>query len=200
MGKTKRSPFFDNSLLLFSIVIIFWIITTIDQNTPDWNFTLNYGIKAKDLDGILGIFVAPFLHVNYQHLIGNTLPFLALGGLVLLSGRGRFILTSILSAVISGIGIWIFAKEGTVHVGSSILIFSYLGFLLMQAWFTRSIKWCLVALIAGIFYGALILTLLYQKNGISWHGHFFGFITGIISAALVTPAPAKKKRKAIIKV
>jgi len=200
MGKSKRSPFFDNSLLLFSIVIIFWIITTIDQNTPDWNFTLNYGIKAKDLDGILGIFVAPFLHVNYQHLIGNTLPFLALGGLVLLSGRGRFILTSILSAVISGIGIWIFAKEGTVHVGSSILIFSYLGFLLMQAWFTRSIKWCLVALIAGIFYGALILTLLYQKNGISWHGHFFGFITGIISAALVTPAPAKKKRKAIIKV
>ena len=196
MGKSKRSPFFDNSLLLFSIVIIFWIITTIDQNTPDWNFTLNYGIKAKDLDGILGIFVAPFLHVNYQHLIGNTLPFLALGGLVLLSGRGRFILTSILSAVISGIGIWIFAKEGTVHVGSSILIFSYLGFLLMQAWFTRSIKWCLVALIAGIFYGALILTLLYQKNGISWHGHFFGFITGIISAALVTPAPAKKKRKA----
>ncbi|MDP6859870.1 MAG: rhomboid family intramembrane serine protease [Verrucomicrobiales bacterium] len=200
MGKIKRSPFFDNSLLLFSIVIIFWIITTIDQNVPEWNFTLNYGIKARDLDGILGIFIAPFLHVNYQHLIGNTLPFLALGGLVLLSGRGRFIFTSILSTIISGLGIWIFAKEGTVHVGSSILIFSYLGFLLMQAWYTRSIKWCLVALVASIFYGALILTLLYQKNGISWHGHFFGFITGIISAILVTPTPAKKKRKAIIKV
>ncbi|NCG28563.1 MAG: rhomboid family intramembrane serine protease [Verrucomicrobiales bacterium] len=200
MGKAKRSPFFDNSLLLFSIVIIFWIVTTIDQNIPERNFTLNYGIKARDLDGILGIFIAPFLHVNYQHLIGNTLPFLALGGLVLLSGRGRFIFTSILSAVISGLGIWIFAKEGTVHVGSSILIFSYLGFLLMQAWFTRSITWCLVALIASIFYGALILTLLYQKNGISWHGHFFGFITGIISAILVTPTPAKKKRKPIINV
>ncbi|MBT7981336.1 MAG: rhomboid family intramembrane serine protease [Akkermansiaceae bacterium] len=200
MGKIKRSPFFDNSLLLFSIVIIFWIITTIDQNVPEWNFTLNYGIKARDLGGILGIFIAPFLHVNYQHLIGNTLPFLALGGLVLLSGRGRFIFTSILSTIISGLGIWIFAKEGTVHVGSSILIFSYLGFLLMQAWYTRSIKWCLVALVASIFYGALILTLLYQKNGISWHGHFFGFITGIISAILVTPTPAKKKRKAIIKV
>ena len=200
MGKIKRSPFFDNSLLLFSIVIIFWIITTIDQNVPEWNFTLNYGIKARDLDGILGIFIAPFLHVNYQHLIGNTLPFLALGGLVLLSGRGRFIFTSILSTIISGLGIWIFAKEGTVHVGSSILIFSYLGFLQMQAWYTRSIKWSLVALVASIFYGALILTLLYQKNGISWHGHFFGFITGIISAILVTPTPAKKKRKAIIKV
>ena len=200
MGKTKRNPFFDNSLLLFSIVIIFWIITTIDQNIPDWSFTLNYGIKAKELEGILGIFAAPFLHVNYQHLIGNTLPFLALGGLVLLSGRGRFIFTSILSTIISGMGIWTFAKEGTVHVGSSILIFSYLGFLLMQAWFSISIKWCLVALIATIFYGALILTLLYQKNGISWHGHFFGFISGIISAALVTPAPARKKRKAIIKV
>ena len=200
MGKAKRNPFFDNSLLLFSIVIIFWIITTIEQNTPDWNFTQHYGIRARDMNGILGIFLAPFLHVNYPHLIGNTLPFLALGGLVLLSGRGRFIFTSILSGAISGIGIWTFAEKGTVHVGSSILIFSYLGFLIMQAWFTRSIRWGLVALVAGIFYGALILTLLYQKNGISWHGHFFGFITGIISAILVTPTPAKKKRKAIIKI
>ena len=117
-----------------------------------------------------------------------------------MSGRGRFIFTSILSGAISGIGIWVFAEKGTVHVGSSILIFSYLGFLIMQAWFTRSIRWGLVALVAGIFYGALILTLLYQKNGISWHGHFFGFITGIVSAILVTPSPAKKKRKAIIKI
>jgi membrane associated rhomboid family serine protease len=58
--------------------------TTIDQNTPDWNFTQHYGIRARDMNGILGIFLAPFLHVNYPHLIGNTLPFLALGGLVLL--------------------------------------------------------------------------------------------------------------------
>lgn len=139
MGNKNRSPFYDNALLLMGITLCLWVITIIDQNTPDWNLTINYGIKAKIATGILGIFTAPFIHINYPHLIGNTLPFMVLGGMVLFSGRRKFIFTSILSALISGIGIWIFAREGTIHTGASTLIFSYLGFIIIQAWITRSL-------------------------------------------------------------
>ena len=47
MGNKNRSPFYDNALLLMGITLCLWVITIIDQNTPDWNLTINYGIKAS---------------------------------------------------------------------------------------------------------------------------------------------------------
>lgn len=200
MGNKKRSPFYDNSLLLLGITFCLWVITIIDQNTPNWNLTLNYGIKPKILSGILGIFTAPLIHINYSHLIGNTLPFMALAGMVLMNGRRKFIFTSIFSALFAGIGIWVFGTAGSIHTGSSTLIFSYLGFLLIQAWLVRSILTGFLAILSISLYGTLLLTLLINQDGISWHGHLFGLLGGLISAILITSSPAKKKRKAIIKI
>ena len=200
MGNKKRSPFYDNSLLLLGITLCLWVITIIDQNTPNWNLTLNYGIKPKILSGILGIFTAPLIHINYSHLIGNTLPFMALAGMVLMNGRRKFIFTSIFSALFAGIGIWVFGAAGSIHTGSSTLIFSYLGFLIIQAWLVRSILTGFLAILSISLYGTLLLTLLINQDGISWHGHLFGLLGGLISAILITSSPAKKKRTAIVKI
>ena len=200
MGNKKRSPFYDNSLLLLGITFCLWVITIIDQNTPNWNLTLNYGIKPKIISGILGIFTAPLIHINYSHLIGNTLPFMALAGMVLMNGRRKFIFTSIFSALFAGIGIWVFGAAGSIHTGSSTLIFSYLGFLLIQAWLVRSILTGFLAILSISLYGTLLLTLLINQDGISWHGHLFGLLGGLISAILITSSPAKKKRTAIVKI
>ena len=200
MGNKKRSPFYDNSLLLLGITFCLWVITIIDQNTPNWNLTLNYGIKPKIISGILGIFTAPLIHINYSHLIGNTLPFMALAGMVLMNGRRKFIFTSIFSALFAGIGIWVFGAVGSIHTGSSTLIFSYLGFLLIQAWLVRSLLTGFLAILSITLYGTLLLTLLINQDGISWHGHLFGLLGGLISAILITSSPAKKKRTAIVKI
>ncbi len=200
MSNKTRSPFYDNALFLMGITLCFWVITIIDQNTPQWNLTFEYGIKPKDTNGILGIFTAPFIHVNYAHLIGNTLPFMVLGGMVLFSGKRKFIFTTIVSGLISGIGIWLFARKGTVHAGSSTLIFSYLGFIIIQAWITRSCLSATLAIISGTLYGTLLLTLLINQNGISWHGHLFGLLGGLLSGLLIISSPSKKKRKAILKI
>lgn len=55
--------------------------------------------------GYLEFFTAALIHVNYAHLIGNTLPFMVLGGMVLFSGKRKFIFTTIVSGLISRIGI-----------------------------------------------------------------------------------------------
>jgi hypothetical protein len=44
------------------------------------------GVEPQQTDGLLGILFAPLLHAGWGHLIGNTLPLLVLGFLVLLSG------------------------------------------------------------------------------------------------------------------
>ena len=38
-----------------------------------------YGIIPRTQIGLRGILFAPFLHGNFPHLIGNTIPFLTLG-------------------------------------------------------------------------------------------------------------------------
>ena len=144
--------------------------------------------------GYLEFFTAALIHVNYAHLIGNTLPFMVLGGMVLFSGKRKFIFTTIVSGLISGIGIWLFAREGTVHAGSSTLIFSYLGFIIIQAWITRSCLSATLAIISGTLYGTLLLTLLINQNGISWYVHLFGLLGGLLSGLLIISSPSKKKR------
>ena len=45
---------------------------------------MQYGVIPRTLTGLRGILFAPFLHANMQHLIANTIPFLAMGWLVML--------------------------------------------------------------------------------------------------------------------
>ena len=45
-----------------------------------------FGIRPRSTAGIWGIAMSPFLHAGFGHLASNTLPFLALGGTVLLGG------------------------------------------------------------------------------------------------------------------
>ncbi len=39
----------------------------------------NFGIVPRTMIGLLGIPIAPFIHVGYGHLLSNTLPLLLLG-------------------------------------------------------------------------------------------------------------------------
>ncbi len=45
-----------------------------------------YGIIARDPDGLIGIVTSPFLHLGFGHLISNTLPLVTLGALIAVSG------------------------------------------------------------------------------------------------------------------
>ena len=45
-----------------------------------------YGIEPREPDGLDGVVTAPFLHVGFGHLIGNTIPFVAMGLVIALRG------------------------------------------------------------------------------------------------------------------
>ena len=50
-----------------------------------------YGIEARDVDGLDGIVTAPFLHVGFAHLISNTIPFVIMGLLIAVEGARRLL-------------------------------------------------------------------------------------------------------------
>ena len=178
----------DHIVFIFSIVGMLWLIELIDL-IPMFDLERIGAIYPREPSGLIGIPLAPFLHGDWAHLMTNTVPFLVLGSLVIVtSGRQRFVGVSAIIAVVAGLGTWTFAKGG-YHIGASSLIFGYLGFLLWRAWLGRNFGWTIIAVIAGFLYGRIIISLFSAQAGISWSGHFFGLLGGIVAAFVYTPKP-----------
>jgi membrane associated rhomboid family serine protease len=175
--------------ILGSFVAIFWILEILDQFV--FHHTLDgYGIRPHSLIGLRGILFAPFLHGGFGHLIANTVPFLILGWLVMIQETSDFWIVTIITMIVGGVGTWMLGAPNSIHIGASSLIFGYLGFLLLRGYFQRNIASILLSLVVGFLYGGLIWGVLPTQPGISWQGHLFGFLGGVLSAKLI----AKEKR------
>ncbi len=78
----------DHLVLLFGLLGIMWAVEVLDV-LPFVHLD-RYGIRPRSAAGLTGIFVAPFLHYGFGHLIINTIPFVVLDGIVLLGGVRMF--------------------------------------------------------------------------------------------------------------
>lgn len=175
--------------ILIASAIAFWILEIVDvfilQNSLD-----RYGIQPHSWIGLRGILFAPFLHGGFGHLIANTIPFLTLGWLTMIQETSDFFIVSLVSAVVGGIGVWLFGSPDSIHIGASILIYGYLGFLLSRGYFQKNLPSIAVSLTVGILYGGYVWGVLPSQTGVSWQGHLFGFIGGAIAARAI----AKEKK------
>ena len=140
-------------------------------------------MRSGTLNGLIGIVFSPFLHLNWIHLISNTIPLLILSFVILQFYNKLFLKVSIFSIVIGGFAVWLFGRSGTNHIGASGVIFAYIGFLLFSGIFRRNIKSILIAVVIIILYGgALIQGIIPGQKGISWEGHLFGAAAGALTA------------------
>jgi len=141
-----------------------------------------YGIEPHDGDGLVGILTAPFLHAGFGHLIGNTIPFVLLGAVIALSGLARVVWATVIIAAVAGVGTWLVAPTGTEHIGASGIVFGYATYLMTRGLFSRSLVHLAVGAIVLVIYGSTLLFSLVPRDGISWQGHLFGGIGGVIAA------------------
>lgn len=173
--------------LLFGLLGLMWFVHLANEVVLRFGTSstlYEYGIEPHHAGGLKGVLFAPFLHGNFPHLIGNSFAFVCLGGLILISGRVPFLATFFLSMLAAGLGTWFFASPGTSHIGASGIVFGFLGFLLFRGWFHRRIWWITLAVVALLAYYPMLAMLVNQDAGISWHGHFFGFVGGVVAARL----------------
>ncbi|MGB7085870.1 MAG: rhomboid family intramembrane serine protease [Phormidesmis sp.] len=144
------------------------------------------GIRPRQLLGLLGVVFSPLLHRDIGHLLANTLPFLALGWLILLQGKlqgdGDFYTVTVTILLIGGLGTWLFGREA-IHLGASGLIFGYIGFLLVEGYLGPTLLTVGFAALVFLLYGSQLWSLFPSSNEkmISWEGHLFGFIGGIVA-------------------
>lgn len=146
------------------------------------------GIHPRDVDGLDGILWAPLLHVDWGHVAGNSVPLAVMGGLV--AARGFRYWAWITGSIVAGGGlfVWMLGEAGSNHVGASGIVFGYFGALLSAAWFERRPAALGGALLAIFLYSSIVVGLIPQPN-LSWEGHLFGMLAGIVAAKVMAEPP-----------
>lgn len=170
----------SHGTLLICTVVVLWSIELANMLL---DHRLNtFGIAPRRLDHLQGIVFAPFLHGNWRHLISNTLPLVVLSWLIMARDRSEWIAVTVLAAIGSGIGTWLFGADNSIHIGASGVVFGYFGFLVMRAYFERSVGSIVIAGLVLMLFGGMIWGILPIRVGISWEGHLFGLLSGVGAA------------------
>jgi membrane associated rhomboid family serine protease len=170
-------------IVVAALAAAMWVVEGVDQ-VAGGRLDRN-GIEPRELDGLDGVLWAPFLHGGFDHLIGNTIPFLLLGLAIALSGVARVILVTVIVALVGGLGTWLFAPANTVHIGASGIVFGYAGYLVARGVFSRSVGQIALGVVVLAVWGTTMLRGLVPETGISWQGHLFGAIGGVVAARLL---------------
>ena len=170
--------------MVVAFIVAMWTIELVDTVLLDDRLQAN-GILPRQRSSLDGIAYSPFLHLGWPHLIANTVPFAVLGALVSLWGWRRWVMVTLLIAVLGGGATWLLARSGN-HIGASGLVFGYFGFLIGAVFFERRLWPIVPAAIAVFAYGSAVVAGLAPTDGVSWEGHAFGAIAGLAAARLTT--------------
>jgi membrane associated rhomboid family serine protease len=166
-----------------AVIPVLFVIEAIDQASNGYLDTAG-GIIPHHLDGLDGILFSPFLHAGWAHLYGNAVPLILVGTFALAGGARRFIYSTALIMLISGLGVWFVGESNSVVIGASGVIFGYLGLLFTRGFVERS-WWNLgVAAFIGLLYWYQIYNLLPNDQRVSWQGHLLGLVGGAVAAVL----------------
>ncbi|WP_188197023.1 rhomboid family intramembrane serine protease [Nonomuraea sp. SYSU D8015] len=165
-------------IIVIAMLAVMWVVEGVD-------FVLNgaldqFGILGWDPEGLAGILFAPFLHGGFAHLMANSLPLLVLGFLAGLRDVGKFLWASLIIILIGGLGTWVTSPD-VYTVGASGLVFGYFGYIMARGVFDRRLLDIVIAVGVGIAYWGILAGLLPNQQGISWQGHLFGLIGGVVA-------------------
>jgi membrane associated rhomboid family serine protease len=166
--------------VLFALVLLMWGLEVVDAALD--NRLDRYGIEPREVDGLDGVVAAPFLHVGFGHLAANTLPFVAMGLVIALEGPWRLIGVTAIVALVSGLGTWLIAPADTIHLGASGVVFGFATYLIARGWFNRRAVEIAIGVAVAVLWGGALLAGLEPQEGISWQGHLFGAIGGVVAA------------------
>lgn len=142
------------------------------------------GIIPRRIEGLDGVFFGPFLHHGFAHLYSNSVPLILLGTFVLAAGVQRFLYSTLLITTVSGLGVWFAGSPNSVVVGASGVIFGYLGLLFTRGIVERSWWNLAVVVLVGLLYGWHLGGVVPTDAPVSWQGHLFGLIGGVVAAVL----------------
>jgi membrane associated rhomboid family serine protease len=127
-----------------------------------------------------------FIHGDIGHIASNSIPILVLGMMLFYFykkiARGAFIWIWI----VSGIWLWIGGRNNplhnTYHIGASTLIYGLAAFLFFSGVFRKHVQLMFVSALVVFLYGSIMWGVFPLRPEMSWEGHLFGALAGVLVA------------------
>ena len=169
--------------LIFSLfaVSLLWCLKSAEI-LFHWNVSW-MGIRPHELSGLIGIITAPLVHGSLEHLFNNTLPLIIMGTVLAFGYPKAFWRVLGLIWLLSGLGVWFFAREAN-HIGASGIAHGLFFFILVASIFRRDKSSVAIMMIVFLLYGGMTMTILPREEHVSFEYHFFGAVAGFIAALL----------------
>lgn len=142
-----------------------------------------FGILPRTLNGAIGIVTSPLVHGNLEHLIGNSIPLLALGVGLFYFYRKVALRVFIIIYSLTGLLVWVLARSSS-HIGASGIVYGIIGFMLFSGIFRRDMRSIAISLVVIFLYGGMAAGLIPLESQISYESHWLGFVWGIACALL----------------
>jgi membrane associated rhomboid family serine protease len=158
------------------LAVVLWGVFLVDRVLPiDFN---RWGIIPRELGGIWGIFLSPFLHANLSHLLSNFLPLMILLTLLVATQRHSWWI-ALQIVLLGGLLLWVFGRPA-VHVGASGLIYGLIAYLMAAGFRQGRFGPAIAALLVGFLYGGTLLSgvLPTVDEHVSWDGHLTSAVAG----------------------
>jgi membrane associated rhomboid family serine protease len=164
------------------VMIFVGIIAAIEVvNFFTFRSLVQFGISPRSFLSLPFILTSPFIHGDIWHFLSNIVPLGVFSFLMLQYGKSRFYIVTITCILLTGMSVWLFARNVT-HVGASGLIYSYFGYLLFAGVISRELKLILISILVGFLYGGMVFGVLPMNPYVSWESHLFGLLSGIACA------------------
>ncbi len=183
MEKEEKQKFFGSMVFPGLLLLTLWMVKLIEVG-----FQISfaeYGLQPQTLSGLRGILFSPFLHADWAHLSANSIPlFLLSAGLFYYYGKkaGTILL---LSWFVTGLWVWIFARDTGIHIGASGVVYALASFHFTGGLLRREPRMMAFSLLVVFLYGGLLWGVIpdfYPGKNISWESHLLGGIAGIVLA------------------
>lgn len=163
------------------------------QHGFDWS---GLAVAPGTMRGLAGLVTAPLLHGSPEHLLANAIALLLLGTLALAAYPKASMRALPLLWLGSGLGAWLLGDAGSRHLGASGLTHGLMFLVFSLGLLRRDRPAIAAAMLAFLFYGGMLLTVLPREPGVSWQAHLGGAVAGVVSAWLFRrsdPLPPRRR-------
>jgi membrane associated rhomboid family serine protease len=175
----EKRIFFHSMVFPAAFVVAFWLVKLVELTTS-LEF-VRLGIYPLHIKGLPGILLSPFVHSGFNHLMSNSIPFFILFFALIYFYRRISYRIFFWLYFLSGLSVWLAGREAW-HIGASGVVYALATFHFVSGIIRNDVRLLTLSVVVVFLYGGLIWGIFPIDPRISWEGHLWGAVSGVVMA------------------
>ena len=177
------------SSILAVLAVLLCILLIFQYGPPSLFGDVVWAIFPMNLQRWEGIWLGAFVHGSWDHLWGNVIALSVFSALFMIQFPTQWLRFWALQHLFASLLLWFIGnvgmdaeRVGSAHIGASIWVYAFGGFILTAAIIQRTKQAMSIFFLVLLIYGGFFWGLLPVDPKVSWQGHVSGLVVGAIIA------------------